>query len=443
MRSGIKDFFMTFGSQMLALPLSLLSQSVLAWSLAPAGRGSYALCVVFATVIQVLFVLGVDVAIEYHLASRKTDVSQAVLDTFLWGIFGSGMAILAGLLVIHYQAAIPFVGQALSKATPTQLYMALAIIPPAFISSMLYRVPLSLKDFKLGGILLVAGTTLQLALTALLVLVFRFGVEGALVATILQHIISVGVLLLLYRRLYGLKIARPSMARVKSNFHFGVRYYVGKVSNLATMQISTIILAFFATQEELGFFAVAATFVSAAEVIPNVLTTILIPRVATDQAGRSDLVAQCARVTGVICAVGLGVVAIFAVPIVTLLFSPKFLPICTLIRLIAIGVLIRCACKVFVPYLVCTNRPGIASTAVAAGMIVNLPMLWFLMPRYGLNAAAWAMTANYVVSSIIILLAFSHHSQLSQLRIWRPRKSDWEPLLDGVRKQFGRRQVQS
>ena len=77
------------------------------------------------------------------------------------------------------------------------------------------------------------------------------------------------------------------------------------------------------------------------------------------------------RISAITSGLLLGILAIFTVPFVKVLCSPDFLPAVPLIRIIAIGTLIRCAWKVVVPCLMARNRPGIASLAVFTGMGVN------------------------------------------------------------------------
>ncbi|MHC5172664.1 MAG: hypothetical protein ACYSPJ_02710 [Planctomycetota bacterium] len=64
-------------------------------------------------------------------------------------------------------------------------------------------------------------------------------------------------------------------------FHYGLRYYVGKISNQVNFQLGTLILAFFATQEQIGIFAVASQVTARAMLVPDALATVLMPRVGT------------------------------------------------------------------------------------------------------------------------------------------------------------------
>jgi O-antigen/teichoic acid export membrane protein len=204
-----------------------------------------------------------------------------------------------------------------------------------------------------------------------------------------------------------------------------VRYYLGKVSNLATVEVGTVIVAMFVGKEELGIFAVASTLAARVELIPNVLGTVILPRVASGAHGRPELVAQVARLAAVVCAGLLGTLVVFADSFVRIIFSPAFVAAVPLIRIIAAGTLMRCASKMVVPYLISRNRPGLASGAVFAGMVANLTTMVALIRKFGLPAAALAITLNHLVSSLILLEAFHRVSGMPRRRFWALTRSDW------------------
>ncbi|MCY2927515.1 MAG: polysaccharide biosynthesis C-terminal domain-containing protein, partial [Planctomycetota bacterium] len=154
--------------------------------------------------------------------------------------------------------------------------------------------------------------------------------------------------------------------------------------------------------------------------------------------GRPELAAQCGRILGIITAILMGLLSLFARPIVNLLFSPEFGEVVVLIRIMAIGALIRCCGKAAVPYLVGTNRPGAYSTTIVLGTLVNLGLLLILLPVIGLDGAAWAMTTGHAVAGILLICMFHYYSKMSIAQAWIPRKADWELVRDASRKIGGK-----
>jgi PST family polysaccharide transporter len=419
------------GSQAGVLVIGLATQSALAWWLGTAGRGSYAACVVFATILNVLFVVGFDVAIEVFVASRKLTPSEAVTYVFLCGAVSSVVAVAAGLVAFHLPIAL------LEKASRTQFLMALALVPLGMIATVLSRFPAALGRFGMGAFVQVGQLTVQLVLTVILVRGMGAGVEGAIMASAATSLLVVLGVPLLLGRVTTCTWVRPSLARLREIWSFGVRYYIGKISNLATVELGTVIVAMFVTRDEIGLFAVAAAVTARAEFIPNVLGIVILPRVASNGGGRPDLVAQCARVSTVVCAALLGVLVLFAPWIVGIVFSPAFLPAVPLIRIIAAGTLIRCAAKVVVPYLTSRNRPGLASAAVFTGMVVNVGVMLALLAPMGLPAAALGVSLSHLVSSAILLGGFRSVSGMPVRRFWEFQRSDWAPVTRALTRVLG------
>jgi len=151
----------------------------------------------------------------------------------------------------------------------------------------------------------------------------------------------------------------------------------------------------------------------------------LIPKVAANPDRSKALIPQCARITAVISFIALAAIAIFATPLVRIVFSPDFLPAVPMIRILAIGVLIRGSAKIFGSYLMGTNHPGILSLSICLGLIVNIIVLWLLLPQIGIIAAPIAVCANYVVTSTVHTWAYMKCSGLKFLNIWKFKREDW------------------
>lgn len=426
MTSGIKDFTFTFSGQIIAVCLAIGTQSCLAWTLLPEGRGSYAVCFIFSTLLGIVFSIGCQTAFVYFVASKRFTISEAIIYTFMIGFVTSLAAICTGLIILQ----LPYSFTA--KAPLRAFHLAIVYTPVALFANIFLQLLTSLGKFRLFAVLTILRELNRLVFVLIFVLGFSQGVEGALLASIASDTVIIILTLGFYLFKYKATWIKPKIYDLREVFLYGARYYLGTLSNMVNVQIGTIILALFASREEIGLFAVASALTLRVQIIPNSLVATLIPRVAGNQTNRQELVAQCARITGVICGILLLILVVFATPIVSILFSPAFLPSADLIRVLIIGVISRCACKVFVPYLLGNKRPGIVSFSVATGMVTNLLLMYLLLPVYGLTGAAISVTMNYLVSSAILAISFNRFSGLSMREIWFLKRSDWKPLGNAI-----------
>ena len=406
------------------------TQACLAWVLGTDGRGSYAVAMLFLIILNMMFVIGCEFAGAVFVASRKLNLSEGVIYTFVLGGIGSLLAIIIGLIIMR----LPF--SFLSKASPLAFHLALVGIPIMVFSATLPRLMMAVREFNWFAIVTIIHNATHLLFVLLFVWFFSLGVEGALLGLLFSGLVTIIVSLVLFRRKYGLKWEKPALASLFEMFHYGLRDHLSKISNQMNLRAGALFLAFFAGRSDIGLFAVAVSFTTRVMIIPDVLVGVLIPRVANNDSGRAELVAQGARLVGLICGGLLLIVAVFARPIVTILFSPDFIPVVPLIRILAVGVVIRSSCKVFVPYLLGINHPGIASIAAMVSALVNLSLLWILMPIIGLAGAAVSMAIGYITGAAILMFSFNLFSRLSLGEIWRYRYSDWMVLEKFIKKAY-------
>ena len=102
MKTGLHDFSLTFTAKLVTIITVLGTQSCLAWFLGPEGRGSYAVCVIFAMVLSTFFVIGCDVASLYFVASGRFSISEGLTYTLIYGGIGSLLAMAVGLGILQF-----------------------------------------------------------------------------------------------------------------------------------------------------------------------------------------------------------------------------------------------------------------------------------------------------------------------------------------------------
>jgi len=395
----------------------------LARLLDPDGRGSYAVCTQYAALLTVLCMLGTDVACSYFVAAKKLTPSEGILTMLIYTVAGSVVAIVVGVLLMQTPWAY------FEKAPTVSFCLCLASIPFTFFSGSLMNFLIGLREFVWSAILTVVVIVLTLVTLVLLVWLWDLGINGAVLGLLGANVAGGAAAMVLIRRRHGLTWAWPSKTRLAEVLSFGVRYYFGKISNLVNFQLGTIVLAFSptTTETEIGLFAFGLTLAGSVLMVPDTLVTVLMPRIAVDEKGRVALVAQCNRVVVVVSGVALVAMAALAHPVFALIV-PKYLSSVMLMWLLVPGILVRCASKVFVPYLYSRNRIGIISISVVAGAVVNMGLLIVLLPVLGLPAAAIGVVGNYFVSSTIITAAFHRCSGMGLGEAWLPRRSDWSLL---------------
>jgi len=427
MKPGEKDTAFALGSRISVLLIGLAVQSTLAWTLGPDGRGSYAVCLLFATVMGTVFTFGIDRAGQYFAASRSLDVAESVRTMVVALLLGSALAVLVGWRMLSLD--LPF----FAKASRSSFHVALAVIPFVALQNAFVMILVGMRKIALMAVVTVTSVAVQLVAALVLVLGLGLGVNGALLSVVAAGVVTIWVAAVALRREGWLRLGPVRWSSLLALGGYGIKYYVAKLSTMVHFRVGTLVLAFFVPPAQIGLFAAASQLVGRVTLVSKSVEMALFPRVAGDKRGRPELVAKSGRVTMIAAGALLAVVAAVSRPLVTIVLSPEFLPVVPLIWIISPGILVRSGSNVLMTFYMATNRPGICSWSIGVGMLANVIGILLLLPGYGLAGAAWAMTIGYVVSGAILFLDFRHVTDEPLMRTWWPRREDVTALVDSVK----------
>ena len=101
----------------------LAIQGLPAYTLLPEGRGSFALCVVFAGVLGVLFTPRAREGAQYFVMTKQATVSEGVGGALASCLVGGALAITLAIPFVHSDIAF------FHKAETRSFYLALALVP--------------------------------------------------------------------------------------------------------------------------------------------------------------------------------------------------------------------------------------------------------------------------------------------------------------------------
>lgn len=394
------ELVIILGTRILLLVTGVLHQGMLAHLLLPAGRGAYAVCVLLGVLLGILVTPGAGSGAQYFVMAGRLSLSEGVSIALTISMVGSGLGIAAALPLIHG-------GQALfARADPQSFSLALLLVPLTSFSGAL--------ALQLGGLRrfgrLAVFSLLQALVAVLAVALFGYraglGVAGAILALAAGNLVMIVAALVDLRRHCGLVWEVPTRAGLMSILGYGLRQHGSRVGAAVEDRLGGLLLSFTATPADIGLFSAGSALLTRVLFLPYSISVALQPRVAADRTGRPQLTAFCARVswwaTGVVLAVLLAVSA----PLVRLLLSEEFLPVIPLLWIMAGGILVYSGADLFMAYFRGTNRPGVCSWAIAAGVVAHVAAFLALYPALGVASAAWGMTVGLIVRSVVLLAAW-------------------------------------
>ena len=414
--TGGQDVSVMFATLTAMASLTLLIQGLLAYMLLPDGRGAYAVCIAFATLLGLLLTPGAQQGAQYFVAARRMSVSQGVSAALLISLFGGSLAAALSVPLIYGNLAF------FQKAETPAFLLSLALIPLTVISVALDHQLVALRRFRP----LAAFSMLRVAANVLTLLALvrglGLGVDGAIIAFAAGHIAMTAACLLYLRQHYGLAFELPGRSNIARVLGYGLKYHAARLGNAIEPHFGVIILGFIAGQSEVGLFAAASALMLGFMLVSNAVGNALFPRVAG--AERIETVALCLRLVCACTAIPMLVLLALSAPLARLLLSNAFLPAVPLLWIIAPGMLAYALSAILMTHFKGANRPQICSWAVFLGLCANLAALLLLYPILGVEAAAWAMTAGMMAGCIFLSLAFHRTTRTSLPAVWLPRPTD-------------------
>ena len=346
----------------------------------------------------VIFTFGTDRASQYFVMSGKIDVSSGVWASVLFVVLGSFVGMVVGLFLI--KSDISF----FQKAGTSSFLLSLLLIPLYSMVTALQLHLSGLKHFKTVAKITCIQGVVSVFFIVIFVWHFNGGVNGALWAMILSSIISV---MLFTNSLFsncGLTFLIPKIAHYKMIVSYGLRYYMARLGQVVDIQLGTVLLAFYATREEIGLFTAASALTLKVLLFSTSIETSILPRIVSSQDKKNELLEYGVRVSGLFTAICISMVVVFSVPLVNILLSNEFIDAVPLIWIIAPGIIANGVSKIFIAYFRGINRPGVCSITIWSSLTTNAVVFVTLYPSIGLPAAAWAMTAGYFVRLFAVFI---------------------------------------
>ncbi len=415
---GRQEVLILLVARALLMGLGVLHQGLLAYMLLPEGRGAYAVCLLFGTLLWVLFTPGGGRGPQYFVMARQISLSQGVSIALTISLAGGGIAVACGIPLV-------LSGLSLFRNADSQLFfLALALIPLISFSDAMALILNGLRRFARLAVFFLVRSVVAVAALVMLTWGFDLGVGGAIIALFLSNLVFITACIWDLARNCGLVWEWPARSGVTRSLGYGLRHHVVKIGAIADERLGSLLLGLTSSRADIGFFSAGSAMMARMLELPYSISTAVQPRIAASDAGLPELTAFCARLGWWITGATLVVLLAISEPLVRIILSDAFSPVVSLMWILAIGIAVYSGADLFTAYFRGVNRPEICSWAVSLGLAVNVVSFFALFPLMGLEAAAWAMTAGLVTRGVFLIVAFCRATGMGLVATCAPRSRD-------------------
>lgn len=204
------------------------------------------------------------------------------------------------------------------------------------------------------------------------------------------------------------KIRFKNLTNMIKMLKFGAKEHIGVISQNLNLRLDILIMGALLAKEEIGYYSIAVMIAQLVWYIPESVTVFLYPKIAGQKSLdiSENITIQANRITlfvSIIIAITIFITGRFVIPA---MYGEDFSAALLPMNILLIGTVGLSMQKVITKYFSGIGKPLITSYTAIIGLIVNLPLLYYLIPKYGIIGAALATTITYFLMGIISIILF-------------------------------------
>lgn len=377
------------------LALAVVQGAIVARWLGPAGKGVLTIVLLVPALLGMFLNPGLAPSYTYLIASRRTSVH---------GLGGHALVFAAVAGVLAYAlvgiGSILGVTQRLLPGVPAgTLLLALVGVPVTLFGGQLGAILLGQERIHRMNLIALAGAAAALAFTTVTLVVLRWGVPGAVAATVGSGILMT----VLYWRAArlgrgGLRLCLD-FSLLRPMFSYGIRAHVGNLMQFFNYRLDSLILNYIVGPAAVGIYAVSVRLAELVWLVPGAVGTVIFPRAAArtpEEMNRfTPRVFRWTLAFALIAGAGIMLLGRIAIKLV---YSAAFLDAYAPLLLLLPGTILLGGAKVLTNDLAGRGRPQYNAIASGVALVLTVHLDLLLIPSHGAAGAAVASSVSYAAS---------------------------------------------
>lgn len=411
----------------------LLATSVLtARAFGPTGRGELSLATQFLVLAATLGSLSLGAAVAYHAARGSSPRGLA---------FGTSavLGLLLGLTIVVVCAAVVLVGDVRLKGLPQEdLLLALVAVPFLLAVINIQSVYQGFRSFREFNAITLAQAALPLLLIGLAI-ILGGEVRAAIAATVAAAVLLF-VAVVAYARRSTRITWRINLPYARALASFGLRAHPANVLAYLGYRLDVFLVDGFKGAAAVGLYGAGVVIVEGLWMPSQAISTALFPTIAAEhtESTRRAITPLVVRTTLWLTLILAAILFVAAGVVVELLYSSRFDASTAVVRILAPGIVLFGAARVLGNDIAARGRPLVNSVVASASVVCNIALNVVLIPRYGINGAAWASTASYASVFVATAVVYRRMANVPLRALVVPTREDGRRYVRLVKRLAGR-----
>lgn len=422
-------------TSMATIPLSVLGNVVVTRNLSPDDRGQFAVVSVLAGTLVLFSNMGWPLATLYRLKRMKSDPAEVMT------------ASLAAMLALA--VTVLFLGAGLEAAgfgdfgavRADVLWLGLATVPFQLLFRLFCYAAKGIDRFYIRNWATFAQVALRLVGLALAWVLAPGSLDAALwgnLASVALVALASGAVVLRYTGLSR----RVNRGEIRESLKFGLETTAQTLAGELHQQVDILLMGpLNVPGEQIALYSIAAGLIQQLRLVPDAIGLALFPKLTGSDDGEAvaftTKVCRHSMFWVLLCSVGLGAIVPFAVP---LLYGRPYLASLPAFYILLPAMGLLTVYRVIARYFVSRGRQRLNIATQLAALVVNAGLNVLVIPRFGIEGAAFASLVSYGLEAVAITIVFQRETgrSFAELFLFR-RGDDWDVYqrrIDRLRARF-------
>jgi O-antigen/teichoic acid export membrane protein len=415
----------TFATRILMIVNSVAAGIIVAHWLGASGVGQLAVInVAVATVVQIGS-FGLPSANTYFIA-KNPDTLRSAAFTSMLAALGVGYLLAVGLawLADLRSEWFGFVSAELIR-------IAALAIPAQLITLIGLNILLTIGKIRVFNLLDLAGQSFVLINALLALVVLRRGLEAIVFLNLgAAFLVALVVSTLIWRAAKKRSRSQwtPDGSLLARMVRYGIKFHISILAGAIIFRADVFVVNYFRGAPEAGVYSIATQFGMLLMLLPGVIATLLFPRVTAEQDQQGETTALVTRYTTFVtfCCCLAAAPFSFLLP---LIYGAEFTDASRLLLILLPGVYLVGLESVLVQHFNALGLPRIIPVYWVMTLVINLLLVFWLVPRLGAPGAALASTASYALIFGLITRQFLAATGQSFANVFILRRGELRQLL--------------
>jgi O-antigen/teichoic acid export membrane protein len=397
----INETIKTMAFSVAIILINMATGMITARMLGPEGRGVLAAIILWPQFLSFATTLGLHSALLFHVKKTPEDEGSLYYASLFLSGFTGLFAIIAGVLLIPYWV---------EAHTPTTVVIAqcLMLVAPFmhlyFLNTAFFRAREQFHLFNRMRYIIPLLTLFTLLLLSFMELLTPFTAGLAYFApyvpVTLWSVIH-GTRLHPSPRLLGLRSA------IRRIVKYGMESYGIDLLGNMILYMDQIILVSLLAPGPLGLYVVAVSLSRMVNIFSSSIIMVLFPKVSglTDE-DAAHLSLRVFKFSTAFALIGASIIMLIAPLVIRLLYGELFLESIPVFRLLLLEVVLGGAAMVLGQAFMAIGKPMILTISQGIGIILIIPLMYVLVPRYGITGAGFALLIPALIRLMYVIIAF-------------------------------------